>query len=221
MKNKVRVWDLPVRFFHWSLAILFVFMILSVKVFDNMMEWHMRAGYAMISLIVFRILWGIVGSYYARFSQFIYSPVRSVRYAFQIITGKAEHYLGHNPAGGWMVVVLILGIGLQGLTGLFISDEILWDAPFYGVLSDELTSLAGTIHFNLEFYLQIFVGFHIAAVLWHRFRYQDPLIGAMLHGDKPTSGQSDVVESKTPWIAFFICFAIALSLFVWLWSKPI
>jgi cytochrome b len=221
MASTVRVWDLPVRLFHWTLAALFIFLILSAKVFDNMMEWHMRAGYGVIALVLFRIIWGLFGSHYARFSEFIKSPFTSLRYALDIFTGKAEHFLGHNPAGGWMVLLLIFGLGLQALTGLFISDEIFWDAPFYGVLSDELTSLAGTIHFNLELYLQIFVGIHIAAVLWHRFRYNDPLIGAMFHGYKPANKVGHSIDGQTRWVALIIAVAIALGVFVWLWMLPI
>jgi len=221
MLSKIRVWDIPTRIFHWSLASLFLFLILSVKVFDNMMEWHMRAGYAVLALILFRILWGLFGSHFSRFTQFLRSPVTALRYLGGIVSGKAEHTLGHNPAGGWMVIFLLLGMGLQGLTGLFISDEIFWDAPFYGALSDDLTSIAGQIHHTLQNVLIGFVCVHIAAVLWHRFRYQDPLIGAMIHGNKPSGQASSESEHRFPLIAFLIIAALSVSLFVWLWMQPI
>lgn len=221
MKTKIRVWDIPIRLFHWTLVALFVFLILSGKYLDNMMQWHMRAGYAILSLVIFRLLWGFIGTYYARFGQFVRSPISSLKYALDIFSGKASHYLGHNPAGGWMVVVLLAGIALQASAGLFISDEILWDAPLYGLLSDELTSLAGTIHVNAEWYLIALVAIHIAAVLWHRFRYKEPLIGAMIHGHKPGSDQNDKQNSKLNWWALVISLAIPASLFVWLWNQPI
>jgi len=171
--------------------------------------------------VLFRLLWGFFGTYYARFSQFIRSPFSSLTYLKDILSGNASHYLGHNPAGAWMIVVLLLGLGLQATAGLFISDEILWDAPFYGVLSDELTSWAGTIHVNAEWYLIGLVVVHILAVLWHRFRYKEPLIGAMIHGKKPRHSDIDKENTAINLFALIICLAISLSLFVWLWNQPI
>jgi cytochrome b len=222
MAEKIRVWDIPIRLFHWTFAGLFIFLILSGKYLDNMMQWHMRAGYGIIALAIFRILWGCFGTYYARFAQFIRSPFQAISYLKDTLTGKAEHYLGHNPAGAWMVVALILGLSLQATTGLFISDEILWDGPFYGVLSDDLTSLAGTIHINAEWYLIALVAIHIAAVLFHLFRYKEPLISAMIHGKKPNPTAAPVKENTKPsLIALSISLVISGSILVWLWNQPI
>jgi len=221
MTSMTRVWDLPTRIFHWSLASLFVFMILSAEVFDNMIEWHMRAGYCVIALLVFRILWGFFGSHFSRFKQFVKNPIVASRYALGIFSGKATHELGHNPAGAWMVVVLILGLLLQALSGLFISDDIFWEAPFYGVLSDDLTSLAGQIHDTLQSVLIWLVGIHVAAVLWHRFRYRDPLIGAMIHGKKPNELNENIGSDSFPLVAFFVALVISVAIVVWLWRIPI
>lgn len=221
MTSKIRVWDLPTRIFHWSLACLFLFLILSVKVFDNMMEWHMRAGYGVIALLVFRIFWGLFGSHFSRFTQFIKSPLTALRYLLDIFSGKASHELGHNPAGAWMVVCLLLALAVQAGTGLFISDEIFWDAPFYGVLSDEMTSWAGQIHHTLQNVLIAFVCVHIAAVLWHRFRYRDPLIAAMIHGYKPVSGELPAVRTDTPILALMLSLGLSIGIFIWLWLQPI
>lgn len=111
----VRVWDLGVRIFHWSLVVLFVVAYFTADE-ENIM--HIYSGYAVLALIVFRVVWGFVGSRYARFSDFVYSPRTVIQYLRGIVAGNPEHYLGHNPLGGWMTVALLAALVVVTVTGL-------------------------------------------------------------------------------------------------------
>ncbi len=180
----IKVWDLPVRIFHWSLVGLFVFLIISGDLGDELIEWHFYAGYLLSGLILFRLVWGLVGSQHARFTAFVRHPLETLRYSRRMLTGKAEHHYGHNPAGGMMVVVLLLLLGLQVASGLVTSDDILWDGPFYSAVSDELADLGGRVHHQLQLVLKVLVGLHILAIVFHRLAYKEKLVPAMIHGKK-------------------------------------
>lgn len=114
-KQSIKVWDIAVRIFHWSLVIGFV---IAFATHEDVGDVHIVAGYVVLGLVVFRILWGFVGSKYARFSDFVYSPATVLGYMKGLVTGKVQHYLGHNPAGGWMVVALLLALLAVSYTGL-------------------------------------------------------------------------------------------------------
>ena len=116
--NQVKVWDPLVRIFHWTLVLAFATAYLTGEEWDGWGDIHEIAGYIALGLIVFRIIWGFVGSQYARFSDFIYSPKVVVEYLKSLMTTHPKHYLGHNPAGGWMVVLLLAGVLATSITGL-------------------------------------------------------------------------------------------------------
>jgi len=117
MRNKIYVWDKVVRFFHWNLVLFFAFAYLTG---DDLELLHVYAGYYIIGLISVRIIWGIIGTRYARFSQFIYSPTTVLSYLKNFFSDKPgeKEYLGHNPAGGWMVIALLLSILATSYSGL-------------------------------------------------------------------------------------------------------
>jgi len=112
---KVKVWDIWVRTFHWSLVVLFVIAYFTAEE-ENIL--HIYSGYAVLGLVIFRMLWGFVGSKYARFCDFIYPPKQVIQYIQGMVAGKPEHYLGHNPLGGWMTVALLAGLLVVSVTGL-------------------------------------------------------------------------------------------------------
>lgn len=113
--NQVRVWDPLVRVFHWSLVAAFATAWLTGEE-ESLV--HVYAGYFIIGLLVFRVIWGLVGSRYARFGSFLYSPRRTIGYLKSLFSGAPEHFTGHNPAGGWMIILLLLALAMTSYSGL-------------------------------------------------------------------------------------------------------
>jgi cytochrome b len=115
MSKEIRVWDPLVRLFHWSLVLSFTIAYLSGEEESNL---HIYAGYVVLGLIAFRVLWGLVGTRYARFSDFVTSPATVMRYLKGLLARKPQHYLGHNPAGGWMVIAMLVCLFIVSVSGL-------------------------------------------------------------------------------------------------------
>ncbi|WP_299879999.1 cytochrome b/b6 domain-containing protein [uncultured Cocleimonas sp.] len=115
MNTEIRVWDILVRLFHWSLVVIFF---ISYFTGDEEDLIHIYTGYVVLGLIVFRLLWGIIGSKHARFSDFLYSPTSVIKYLKGLMRGKPQHYVGHNPAAGWMVIALLLSLFVTTISGL-------------------------------------------------------------------------------------------------------
>src|SRR5690554_788716 len=102
------VWDIFVRLFHWTLVASILFAWWSGEQGGNWMTWHMYAGYTVLGLVLFRLFWGFAGSHYARFAEFVRSPMATLRYTLALFKRQEPHHIGHNPLGGWMVVALLL-----------------------------------------------------------------------------------------------------------------
>jgi cytochrome b len=178
------VWDIFVRCFHWSLVSLFTFSIVSAKLGGNWIEWHVKSGYAILALVLFRIVWGFVGGEYARFGSFLSGPMRGIRFALGLLKKQTQHVVGHNPVGGWMVLVLLLLLALQASLGLISNDEIATTGPLARYVSDDTSISAMTWHRRIGDGLLILVGIHVAAVLFHVFVKKEGLIRAMFSGKK-------------------------------------
>jgi len=114
-EQRIKVWDIAVRIFHWSLVAAFVIAYLSGEELERL---HEIAGYVVLGLVAFRIVWGLIGPKYARFSNFIYGPAKAIEYLKGMLAGRPEHYVGHNPAGGYMIVMLLVGLLLTGWSGI-------------------------------------------------------------------------------------------------------
>lgn len=180
----VPVWDGFVRCFHWSLVLLFVVSVITGKVGGNAIQWHMWSGYAILALVMFRIIWGFVGGEYARYASFLSGPVRALKFAKGLLGKAHEHVIGHNPVGGWMVLVLLLLLAAQAVLGLFSNDEIATTGPLARYVSDETSITLMSRHRVLGDLLLILVGVHIVAVLFHLIIKKENLIRAMFHGNK-------------------------------------
>jgi len=174
-----RVWDLFVRIFHWSLAASFAVAWISG---DDWKSLHIRSGYAAGALIAMRLLWGVMGTHYARFAQFVRPPLVVADYLRDVATGREARYLGHNPAGGAMIVALLVT-----LAGLCISGWLLTTDAFWGSEAME------GIHEMLAYLALVLVALHIVGVAFASVRHHENLVRAMITGRKRMSGPADVV----------------------------
>lgn len=179
---KIRIWDLPTRLFHWTLVICITGSFISVKVGGLWMDWHVRFGLVTLWLIIFRLIWGVAGSRYARFSQFVRSP----RIVWNYLRGRTPHIAGHNPLGAYSVIALLLSIGFQAFSGLFANDDVLTAGPLASLDESWSATLTGLHKLN-EWVLIGLVSLHIAAILWYRIKRRKNLVGAMIHGDAQMS----------------------------------
>ena len=181
--TRVRVWDLPTRIFHWALAAGVIALGVTGTVGSfNAMVWHLRLGYAVLALLLFRILWGLVGGRWSRFGAFIYSPRTVIDYFKG--KGKPEHSVGHSPIGGGSVFAMLGLLTAQVASGLVSDDEVASAGPLTRFVSNATVSLAGNYHANIgKWLLLALVVMHIAAIVYYLLRKHN-LLGAMLHGDK-------------------------------------
>lgn len=135
-QNEVKVWDLFVRCFHWSLVVLFV---VSYLTGDEETDIHFWSGYAIATLVLVRVIWGLIGSEHARFSDFVYSPAVIKAYARDVMAGSAKRYIGHNPLGGLMVVALLLSLTFTTLSGMVLLGVDEGEGPFASLKTAELS----------------------------------------------------------------------------------
>lgn len=187
----IKVWDLPVRIFHWSLVLLFIAAYVTNSLGSDYFVYHLWSGYALIVLVSFRIVWGLVGTYHARFKNFVKNPIATAKYALSILKKKDKHYLGHNPLGAVMVVVLLIAILIQAITGLFTNDEIFNLGPLYAYISDELSLQLTSLHRQLFYWILGAIALHILAVLVHVIFKHDNIVRAMFSGKKNLAASED------------------------------
>jgi cytochrome b len=208
------VWDIFVRLFHWSLVASILFAWWSGEQGGNWMQWHMYAGYSVLGLVLFRLLWGFAGSHYARFSEFVRSPVHTVKYGLQLARRKEPHYIGHNPLGGWMVLLLLLLSAAQAGTGLFANDEIFTEGPLVHLVSYDLSVEITRWHKLIFDVLLIAIGLHLLGVFTHQVFKREKLIQAMLHGRK----MAGVQEARYPFAPIMRGVALAILAAAAIWA---
>lgn len=180
----VRVWDLPVRLFHWAVVLLLAFQVASGYIGGQIMVLHAWSGYAMLALVIYRILWGFVGGTHARFASFLAGPGATWRFAKRLFSRQAVPQVGHNPLGGWNVVLLILSLAIQVGTGLFANDGAGNEGPLASRVSLDLSNNLSHLHrWNLKVLL-VLSGLHVVAVLFHWVVKKENLTAAMFTGVK-------------------------------------
>ena len=180
--RKVRVWDLPLRLFHWLLVACLIGSFVTIKVGGSWTDWHFRFGYAALTLILFRILWGFVGPRYARFSSFIFSP--GAVFAYLRDAAHAPRTLGHSPLGSLSVFALLAAVAVQAGAGLFTADDIMYEGPLARLVSSAAVEQASWLHHLNEWVILVLVGVHIAAILYYRVIRRQSLVKPMIVGDK-------------------------------------
>ena len=194
----VAVWDVPTRLFHWTLVVLVGLAWVSRKYGDAGLVWHTWNGYAILVLVVWRVLWGFVGSSTARFSEFFYWPWTSARYALDFVLRRPRHFLGHNPLGGSVVFVFLGLVGAQGLLGLFSYDDHDDNVggPLSSKVADATWAWATKWHLLLFDVLLMIIALHVAANLLYLVWKRENLIRPMLTGRKPAAGFEDAREAR-------------------------
>lgn len=210
--RSVQVWDLPTRLFHWLLVLGVLAMWLTAEVFDRL-DLHMSIGYALIGLIVFRLVWGFIGSDTARFSQFVRRP----KYIISYLKGQFQGiWLGHNPLGALSVLALILSVMLQLFTGLFANDQIFNEGPFSDYVSENMQDLMTLIHeINFNVLLGL-IALHLLAIAFYQFKKHEPLAHAMITGKRAINA-NQTVQNPNLRFAGPIAFIIAAALGVAAW----
>ena len=183
MAKKIRVWDLPTRLFHWALVACIVGLTVTGYTGGGAMEWHARIGYAVLTLLLFRLVWGLVGGHWSRFSNFIYSPRSVMNY----LRGRAhpDHLIGHNPLGAGSVFAMLAVLLAQIATGLVGDDEIAFTGPLNRFVQSSQGLAATWYHKRVgQWLLLALVLLHLGAVLYYLVRRKDNLIQPMIGGDK-------------------------------------
>lgn len=214
----VKVWDFPTRLFHWSLLLL-VIACWWTSTEDGDMDWHMRCGYAVLALLLFRLMWGIWGSSSARFSDFVSSPRAVFAYFSTLKNAPSVSHLGHNPAGGWMVLAL-LGVSLlTALSGLFANDDMMSAGPLARHVSEHLSDTATTWHERLFYSLLALVMLHLAAIVFYLLVKKENLVRPMLTGLKylPRDKPLPALQMRGIWLALLLLGVAATS--VWILTK--
>lgn len=219
MVSKVRVWDLPTRVFHWSLVLCFTGLLVTGEMGGEAMVWHFRLGYAVLSLLLFRLVWGFIGGYWSRFRAFVVSPVQTLRFLQGQATARQS--VGHNPLGSWSVLALLVFTLLQVASGLFSDDDIATSGPLAKWTSSSWVSYATHYHTKVgKVVLIVLVQLHIAAIIFHWVRHRESLLRPMLSGDKvraePFESARD--DTKTRWLAATVlaaCAGLVMGLLQW------
>lgn len=215
----VKVWDGWVRLFHWSTVLLVILSYATAKA--DWIELHMLSGCLLLALVLFRLAWGFLGSETARFASFLAGPGAAMRHFARLRRGEEEGaHAGHNPAGGWMVVVLLALLLAQGTTGLFSDDAELYRGPFADWIGYDASQVASAWHQRLFDLLMIAIGLHVGAILVYRLVFGRRLVRAMLTGRALVPAGSPAAR-RPPGAGnravAALLLAMALALGVWLW----
>lgn len=192
--SRILVWDLPTRVFHWLMVLSFAGAWLTAES-ERFRDLHVMLGYSLLGLIAFRLVWGFVGTRYARFKEFVRSPAVAMRYLKSLVSGKPEHYVGHNPAGA-MAIILLLLLGIaSGVSGWMTYNE----------MGGEWLEEAHEVFSNL---MLAVVGFHVIGVIVGSLAHRENLVRAMVTGIK--QGEPDQgIQKKQLFPAMVLLLSVA------------
>lgn len=212
---RVRIWDLPTRLFHWALAAAVIALVVTAKVGGNLMEWHFRLGYCVLALLVFRLVWGLVGGRWSRFATFLYSPGRLVRYLRG--TPHPEDGVGHSPLGALSVFGLLGVVAAQVATGLLSDDEIAFAGPLTRFVSNAVVGQATSYHKEIGQFLVLgLVGLHLLAVIFYVVVRKQRLVRPMVDGDKDLPAPAPAArDDAVIRILALVVFALSAALAWW------
>ena len=216
--HRVRVWDLPTRLFHWSLALAVLGLLVTGQIGGNAMNWHLRFGQAVLALLLWRLVWGLVGGHWSRFVRFVYGPSSLLAY----LQGRspALHRVGHSPLGALSVWAMLLVLATQVGSGLMTDDEIAFFGPLVPLVSGEWVSAATRWHKSVGQWLVLgLVVLHIGALVAYRLRGHPPLVMPMVTGDKllpePAPASRDDALSR---VLALVLLAASAAVVVWVFG---
>ncbi len=210
--KSILVWDLPTRLWHWFTAAAIFYAWFSIEFLENM-DHHFWAGYTALCLILFRLIWGLVGGTPSRFSEFFRAISNLRGYNATLLQRDSTSYLGHNPMGAIAALLMMLCIAIQVVTGLFNTDDYFF-GPLSGLVDTELRNLLGRIHeWNFDL-LTAFIVLHIAAIGFYQFYKKQSLTKAMINGRKTTTAKEEVgFKFVSLWLALAILLACAAAVY--------
>jgi cytochrome b len=214
----VPVWDGATRLFHWAIVVLALFSWLMAE--TDQLDWHRRSGYTILTLLLFRLAWGFVGSETARFRSFVRGPAAILGYARHFLTRRPSHTIGHNPMGALSVMGLLALLLLQTGTGLFSVDtDGVESGPLAGLISYNAGRTAAHIHSFVFTLIQILVVLHVAVILFYAFYKRENLVGPMISGRKTVPGTAVPparASTGTAIVVLAIAAAIVYGIVTWL-----
>jgi cytochrome b len=183
MNHSVRIWDLPTRLFHWTLFLCVLGLVVTAQLGGSWMTWHSRLGYCVFALLLFRLVWGLVGGRWSRFASFIYAPSTIINH-LQGLT-RPEHSAGHSPLGAGSVFAMLFFLMAQVGTGLFSDDDIAFSGPLTKFVSNAWVGRATFYHKEVgAWVLIVLVLLHVAAIVYYLRKKKENLIRPMVYGDK-------------------------------------
>jgi len=208
----VRVWDLPTRVFHVLLILAIAGLVITGEIGGGVMPWHFYCGYFVLSLVLFRIVWGFIGGHWSRFVQFVPTPSRVKAYLAQLIAGRHTASIGHNPMGALSVMAMLLLLLAQVFSGFMSDDEIAASGPWTALVSNDTVEWVTEYHSDVgKVLLIVLVLLHVASVLFYKRFKQEDLITPMLNGDKalPTDTPASRDTAWTRCLALVVWLACA------------
>ncbi len=218
-KKTIKVWDSGIRLFHWTLAVLFCLSAYSAfqDKFGIYADMHLNAGVATLMLVIWRILWGVVGSDTARFSQFVKSPTAGFAHIKQMVAGLPYKSIGHNPLGGLSVALMLVLLLAQAMMGLFASDGMIFSGPLSAEVTGSLSSDLTEWHALLGRILIGVVAFHVLVVVVYGVLKRVNLVWPMISGNVGTEPSTPAPTMKPGWMALLLFIAagatVCLSVF--------
>ncbi len=208
----MKVWDLPVRLFHWAIVLLIL--AAWVTQYANRMDLHMWIGEWILALLLFRVVWGFIGSDTARFTRFLRSPAAAVRHLAHLRRREPDREIGHNAAGGWMVLVMLVLIGVQTGTGLFSNDDGDTEGPLMHLVSKEQSDWLSHIHHLNFIAIEVAIALHVLAIIAYAVLKRQNLVRPMVTGTKLMPVGAAAPRLVRPvWAA--VTLALAFGVVVW------
>jgi cytochrome b len=213
----VLIWDLPLRLFHWLFACTVIASWYTSDQDNNLIDIHMKLGYFALGLLVFRILWGFVGTKHSQFRSFFPTPKRLINYIGDLKNNQVKDSSGHNPLGSLMVFLMIFLISLQAISGLFINDDVFSSGPYYDSVSKEVEQVMMFLHHNVFDFMIAAIAMHLLAIAYYERVKKQSIIVPMITGKKLAAkvDKKNVIKHSKLWIALLIII-VAVGFVYWL-----